>query len=1095
MPPPSPRPGALLDENPPLSDQDVGLLYQIITRAEQKPDVERLPFRAVFSAYDEVIADHGVEADEGQVCLRFLFKMGNKGLRGDSLFEKFEELLAQMGIVLELGDSDNDNETRSYHANHVGSAIDGGESGTVDRDTTHNRGRRRRASFNSMYDVGDNPTERSIAWRPSSRSSMSRLQVGKPEFLETKKTPKRAKSNGKRGNSPDRTQLLAHFLEAGRRLMSRLDSKNGDKRKHGKTPSVNREREREQLNAVVNDINGSRHSRSRRSRVSSGSGTSNEGEDIDTLVDDVDDEHASIEKEDFPPEMVYRPTLSQLLRDASTFDMYRRRANARRILTQWLKKAIQLQQSHRNMEAVAINRDRLTLLRQAFDSWLGVLRERNHEAQTERFFRHLEERAGRARDLYLMTKAFTHWAQVTSDEVAKTSAARKHILRVKYFNAWREITAVNELKAQRFGLKRPLTLWRRKLQDVRANEATAAALYNKNLKKRIYWKWFWNFCDRRAPQWHDFCLKRRSLIYWIRSLRTQRDHEQEIDERNKRYLLGSALQAWSEKSKRTLSAQQEADARQRHKVLQENFDEWHVQARLAPAANRVTGMVDKRLLETAFDQWTHRLGMLEQAKELDRTRLLRNAWVTWNDLLRCQALNARIEERLKVETMYKWVLAERFRLMQRIHEQRITQEAFASFVTNARGMSSRLLQREQEFRGRRTQKLLRTKLTCWYDQLVRQRQRELIAFEFYAPRLEQESLALWKCKHEQIVKMEGWARDARYYFLATKTVKRWKTATLESAKKRRRDAYAKIRRKIKINLASNALTAWRSKTQHAMDLEQQAAGVAMDKTQRIAIELLERWHDKAAKNMQDHRDADIYYNRQIAYHKLARWVEIFNKNRTIEERAMRLEHVRTLGLASQQLRKLSLRIFQLRSHIETADAMRERNLRKHFRNIFWHWVDKARITQQARSHLSGPTATETNGSTSTVTETKDNSPSPFDRWPEMETAFNFSELLATAEKPPPISPFSFATPGYLGSPSKRAARARALAQLSTTPATPLRTPFAARLRAELEDAKVGSGRRGGTSTNRRSSLGTSVRFVDVEPESPTDGRRSANKRS
>ncbi|KAL1856698.1 hypothetical protein Plec18167_002418 [Paecilomyces lecythidis] len=1095
MPPTSPRRGALLDENPPLSDQDVGLLYQIITRAEQKPDVERLPFRAVFSAYDEVIAEHGVEADEGQVCLRFLFKMGNKGLRGDSLFEKFEELLAQMGIVLELGDSDNDNETRSYHANHVGGgAVDaGGETGTVDRETSHNRGRRRRASFNSMYDVGDNPTERSIAWRPSSRSSMSRLQIGKPEFPE-KTPPKRAKGNGKRGRSPDRTQLLAQFLEAGRRLMSRLDSRTDDKRKHGKAlANKEREREREQLHAVVNGINGTRHSRSRRSRVSSGSDTSDEEEGIDDLIDD---EHASIEKEDFPPEMVYRPTLSQLLRDASTFDMYRRRANARRILTQWLKKAVQLQQSHRNMEAVAINRDRLTLLRQAFDSWLGVLRERSHEAQTERFFRHLEERAGRARDLYLMTKAFTHWAQVTSDEVKKTSDARKHILRVKYFNAWREITAVNELKAQRFGLKRPLALWRRKLQDVRANDATAAALYNKNLKKRIYWKWFWNFCDRRAPQWHDFCLKRRSLIYWIRSLRTQRDNEQEIDERNKRYLLGSALQAWSEKSKRTLSAQQEADTRQRRKLLHQNFDEWHVQARLAPAANQVTTMVDKRLLETTYDQWIHRLGMLEQAKKMDRTRLLRNAWVTWNDLLRCQALNARIEERLKVETLYKWVLAERFRLMQRIHEQRITQESFAAFVANAHGMSSRLLQREQEFRARRKHKLLRTKFTCWYDQLVRQRQRELIAFEFYAPRLEQESLALWRCKHEQIAKMDGWARDARYYFLATKTIKRWKAATLESAKRRRQDAYAKVRRKIKINLASNAMATWRSKAQHTMELEQQATDIALDKTHSIAIQLLERWHDKAAKNTQDHRDADIYYNRQLAYHKLARWVESFNKNRTIEERAMQLEHVRTLGLASQQLRKLSLRIFQVRSHIETADAMRERNLRKHFRNIFWHWVDKARVTQQARSHLSGPTATETNGSTSTITDTKENnSPSPFDRWPEMETAFNFSELLATSEKPPPISPFSFATPGYLGSPSKRAARARALAQLSTTPATPLRTPFAARLRAELDDAKVGSGRRGGTSTNRRSSLGTSVRFVDVEPESPTDGRRSANKRS
>lgn len=94
----------------------------------------------------------------------------------------------------------------------------------------------------------------------------------------------------------------------------------------------------------------------------------------------------------------------------------------------------------------------------------------------------------------------------------------------------------------------------------------------------------------------------------------------------------------------------------------------------------------------------------------------------------------------------------------------------------------------------------------------------------------------------------------------------------------------------------------------------------------------------------------------------------------------------------------------------------------------------------------------------------------------------------------PVSASPLATPNYMTSPSKRAARARALAQMSTTPATPLHTPFASRLlRAEASAPRTASSRR--PQTGRRSFTGTSVRFVDEElPESPTDGRRSANRR-
>ncbi|KAL2004131.1 hypothetical protein VTN02DRAFT_6595 [Thermoascus thermophilus] len=1091
MPPVPPQRGALPDEHPSLSDQDVGLLYQIITRAEQKPDVERLPFRALFAAYDEVVAEHGVDVDQGQVCMRFLFKMGNKGLRGKSIFEKFENLLREMDIVLEY-DSDSDaDETRGHYPSHVSHLGDGEQGrttgrGTFQREETGHRARRRRASFNSMYDVGDDPTQRSIAWRPSSRSSMSRLQVGKPDFSGTG-TPSRRGSGrgGKRADSPNRTQLLAQFLEAGRRLMG-LSPLKTETRRQDKAPLTNGEPVKSGHSRKAS--NGKTRPSPARSHRRSLSREFDEDEEFLHGANRDDDDDDSIERAAVPPEMIYRPSLSDLLRDASTFNLYRQRAIARRILTQWLKKAVQMQQTHRDMETVAINRDRFTLLRQAFDLWRGILHGRRQVAHTERFFRHLEKRAERARDLYLMTKAFTHWAQVAADQRSRTSAARQHILSVKYFNAWREITAVNELKAQRFGIRKPFYLWKKKTQQIPVNEAAAVATYNRNLTKKLYWRWFWEACDRRAQHWHDYRLKRRSLLCWLRSIRTQGEREHEIDIRNEHFLLGASMRVWSQELRIVLDAQEEADSIYRKKLLRINFDEWRIQARLAPAASQVSDMVNSRIVQAAFEQWVLRFRMIGQARGVDRFRLLRNTWTAWNDRLRCQALSARIEERLKMETLYKWVLAERYRLMRRIREQRVMRETFTIFMTNAVGLSSQLLVQEEEYRARRAREMLRSKLACWREQLARQRQRESVALEFYAPRLEQASLAIWSSKVREMRKMEGWARDARFYFLVTKSIRKWHAATLDSAKRRRQEAYARTRRKIKINMAHNALTSWRSKTENIIRMERQAAEFHRTKVLKTASELFSRWHHKAAKRTRDCHDADVFYYRQLAYDKLARWVDLFNHTRGLEEQAIHFYRLHVSGVAAAQLRKLSLRVFQVRNGAETADAMNERLLKKHFRTMFWHWVRQTRAVLEERQ-LTGTTATESNDQG--AEETKETTAAPTaDSWFDMQNAFDFSELVTVPELPPTTPT---ATPGYLNSPSKRAARARQLAQISTTPATPLYTPFASRLRAELAGERQTTGRRGGI--GRGTSFGASVRFVDQVPESPSDGRRSINRRT
>ncbi|RAL17096.1 Sfi1 family protein [Aspergillus homomorphus CBS 101889] len=1071
-------------EDPLLSDDDVGFLYQVITRAERDPEVERLPYRVLFDAYDQVIAEHGVDADPGYACMRFLLKMGSKDLVGETLFEKFENLLERMGIVIEIGEDDGQEETYADTVPSVESRVRKRRQDATGETTEPTYPEiqtplRRRASFNSMYDVGEDPTQRSFINRPSSRSSMSRLQTGKPEYPFADSTPYTKRAIASKGtDSPDRTQLIAQFLDVGRRLMSRFDLLAAAKSKSApeEKPMPNGLYAR----AAVDRDRSERIAEASRSRLSKSSSSSEEEEEQSSSSQD--EASGSFERPEAPPELLYRPSLSDLLRDASTFNMYRQRAIHRRILTQWLKKAVEKRQTHHHLEAVASNRDRGTLLRQAFETWHGKIIEKRRTERTERFFKHLEERAGRARDLYLLTKAFSHWAQFTSEEIARTSAARRHILSVKYFNAWREITAVNELKAQRFALRRPFNAWRRKARQLKEAEAEAVAIHDEKLTNAAYWQWFWHFCEQRAPQWYDHCLKRRSLLYWLRKFRTNRERNHEIEVWNRQNLLTSTWQAWYHRTEGVIDMEHEAASIHRRQLLGEAFREWRAQAHLAPVAGRVSQMVDNRILRSAYQQWINRVQMLQQAREMDRYRIVRNSWTAWNDLLRCQALHARIEERLKLEAMYKWILAERYRLMQRIREQRIKHETLSRFVTNIRGTYSVLLDRAEAYERRQTKDLLRSKLQCWRDQLALQHERDTVAFEFYAPRLAQESLVAWRSKLQHVAKIEGWAHNARFYFLATKYLKQWRVAATESAKRRRQEAYVKTRRKHKIRLATDALLHWLSKARTVADLEHQAIQFSRQKVLIIASELLGRWQDKTITRIQECDYADNHFARQNVQEQLTRWVEHLAKVRRQEEQADSIHQLHALSQASSQLRKLSFRVFQIKSSFETADAMKDRNLRKHTRGMFRNWLDRARTKLEARD-TAGPLLSPRKNFDAPLG--LDTNRRLFDTYYQVETPF---KIYAT--EPQVTSTTPLATPNFLTSPSRRAAPS--LAQGSTTPATPLYTPFASRLlRAGALPRTLSSRRRAG----RSSALGTSVRFVDEEPESPTDGRRSSGRRT
>ncbi|KAM3516721.1 hypothetical protein NHJ13051_009647 [Beauveria bassiana] len=86
----------------------IEVLHEIVSIAQEKLDdpngARSLPAAALFKAYDEVLPKHGIDPDDENHLSRLIFRIGGEKGSG-SLPEKFQVVLASMGIALEYGDS------------------------------------------------------------------------------------------------------------------------------------------------------------------------------------------------------------------------------------------------------------------------------------------------------------------------------------------------------------------------------------------------------------------------------------------------------------------------------------------------------------------------------------------------------------------------------------------------------------------------------------------------------------------------------------------------------------------------------------------------------------------------------------------------------------------------------------------------------------------------------------------------------------------------------------------------------------------------------------------------------------------------------
>jgi protein SFI1 len=753
-----------------------------------------------------------------------------------------------------------------------------------------------------------------------------------------------------------------------------------------------------------------------------------------------------------PPELLQR-SREEMQAIAEAFQETKDRASIRHLLARWNQRAIQLEANHDQLLMLAQNVDRIKLLKDSWLMWRQKLDTKRLDRaweENESFFTAMEEMATKEREVNLKWIAFSHWRQAAKEEQQRTSVARRHILRRRYFTAWSNVTAVNDLKVRRFVLKKFFGNWLQRLQHVQAQGGQAIVVYENNLVQRIYKKWFFNFCERSAPQLHDRKLERKYLSKWRDTVRQIREREWQVEETFLRSVQTQNLVSRRAKAQELLEMNNMAEDCRRRKLLNECISTWKRQAILGPRAAQLTQRMDQKIGTKAFNIWHRRTQMFCQAALVHKQRNLRNAFTAWNDHMRSKFLQGQINIRLKAETLYKWTIAVRSTEVEREKNRRVTRHALQSWLAKAQTRHRSIEGAEQSFESSQRRRAMQTalgKLTSkWQDQ----RALEAQAQDFRETRLIYGALAKWRQKVADVELLHRKANAAEFYILATKTLRTWSRSTEEHRKYRKREAYGQIRRLCKMNLAKEMLRRMQIQLAHVRNMDRFSLEFQEDHVVKNTVSTFKSWKERAVTRMQQERQAEEMYNRRLLAAVVRRMVQRKDQLYALDTQAREFTGGSTAVAAMSCLRKLDRRLFQVKGQEQWALALREKLWEKHIKNMLRYWHEQAVAARRQREEPAREDEEQVVFRASTTTAPGIGDLTVFDNtaWNLEPLDLNFNTFAGTAQGDLDVTFIdnegiitSTPLPGYLRTPSKRnTARAKARERLAANaPTTTART--------------------------------------------------------
>ena len=661
-----------------------------------------------------------------------------------------------------------------------------------------------------------------------------------------------------------------------------------------------------------------------------------------------------------------------------------RRFRLLRIVDRWHGLAVQQREDNAGLAVIAHHKDRTVLLQSAINDWKAKLE--------------VQQKATKGND-------------------SDAALARRHIVRTKFYNAWKQLTIVSkaaaakaESEARKLSQERRAAAlrnkyfkqWREMIARRKAQEEAAQAFYKASLKRKVF--------GSRQPR----------VISVSNGAADARVNSDDAVRPMERVLVpgqSEIVATTSEEGKETSAYV-------------------HVTSPEVATAHRdvypkpKNSFVLSQHAQPALTVWRRRARQDDEASLIDRSKILREAWMIWQNQMRINIMSDGILARVLVFCLHRLVFDARAAAVVHKNKEELKRVTLNSWVSKANIVLS--TQRNQEAAAQLyvTKKRKEVYFVRLVSRMAEHERAEQAAIDYSRTQSMRGSLEKWEKMLDRTKDLHKWANEARFFFVATKSLKKWKDAAENSKKEKRRQAYAQVRRLQKMGLATDAIRKWRTKSQALLDSQQQGKEVQKNKSVVKAMDILDRWRahveelgemEVSAVRMQQQKAKNAWMDRLAA----------------VRDLGVEAQGVYSEKRGKQAMRQWSLEVLKVRAKSNYADDILGKNAKKVFRRSFSIW--KMRTLEQEPPEPPLTAARTSRYAQSTFV--------PPDILPEETSEELVGELpdidFETPSKPPRLP--------------------------STTPAAPLSTASESRLRAQFVSSNRSARR------NTRRMLGGSLR--------------------
>ncbi|KAK4540445.1 hypothetical protein LTR36_009191 [Oleoguttula mirabilis] len=877
------------DDLPELSDEDVALLHQITTLAATSPAP---PFKALFAAYDAVFAEQGIEQEHDGVVFRLLLRVGEAAREGRSagraldLVGCLRGILAAQGITVVEGDDDlpEDEDVEEEGGQETRSVVVGNANANAQpvNGVARTSDDRRRSDAGRRR-VSFDDARLDETWL----SEHSRSLIASP--------PRQQAQRGLLAQPPRRGRYPDGL--PGRRARSTSSQR---------TNGIRQAAPKHHQQASPSTVYTSEH-----------------------------------EDTNFNPTLLFQPSQTQLEQNAEAFASTSTIRSARHCLHIWHDRALTLHQTSQQAYAIASAHDRRTLLKQAFDQWRTNHTARVQTRKDDEYWKRREKEVHAHHQHKLLDRAFSHWRWSALDQQHAIAVGQRRILKIRYFRRWRTIAVENAIKARSILARKYLAVWREKLARKLLRDEQATAHYEEAVERRCWKAWFWHLCSRRVDGWREEKVKRRAWGAWTERARDVRQKATQASERYNTHTTHRALDILRQRLAQRQHDAQQARSHRDRALATSSLHSLSISARLNPLARTLTLKIQLDLQRKTVRVWHLHLTLSRQAALVDRKRILQSAWTNWNDALRCKALGQRIDERVVVETLYKWVLAERLRLSQRSAAARLLREVVQTWVGKLRGSRASTAEAEMVFAAAQQRRRLAFGMQALHTAMHAHEDAERAAVEFANLRTLPNILQILAEKTRHVMTLEKWAADARFYTLSTRTLAVWRERATQHVHTRRRDAYAAVRARVKIRLVGTYLGIWHAKTARITAMTAESERRAHARLAAIGTEAFEHWRQRLAQLDHLANQAGELDQHRLRTSGFSALTAGYAQLRSMDDQAAVFRREAELAVLAGVVKKLQWARFTAARRAESAEALWVRNRGLHVRGWLRRWYGLA----------------------------------------------------------------------------------------------------------------------------------------------------------